>query len=72
MGALARETRKARILILGNPIATGASPYACRGDGDVDVYARAAWSAVVRGVHTRCRRKSSADRMMERFWEATI
>ena len=73
MGALARETRKARLLILGNPIANRREPVRVAEEmAMVDVYSRGRLECgFVRGVpYEMSAGNHRPTRMMERFWEA--
>ena len=73
MGVLARETRKARLLILGNPIANRREPVRVAEEmAMVDVYSRGRLECgFVRGVpYEMSAGNHRPTRMMERFWEA--
>src|SRR5438034_5424509 len=73
VGVLARETRKARLLILGNPIANRREPVRVAEEmAMVDVYSRGRLECgFVRGVpYEMSAGNPRPTRMMERFWEA--
>ena len=73
MGALARDTKKARLLILGNPIANRREPVRVAEEmAMVDVYSRGRLECgFVRGVpYEISAGNHRPTRMMERFWEA--
>jgi alkanesulfonate monooxygenase SsuD/methylene tetrahydromethanopterin reductase-like flavin-dependent oxidoreductase (luciferase family) len=73
MGALARDTRKARLLILGNPIANRREPVRVAEEmAMVDVYSRGRLECgFVRGVpYEMSAGNHRPTRMMDRFWEA--
>jgi alkanesulfonate monooxygenase SsuD/methylene tetrahydromethanopterin reductase-like flavin-dependent oxidoreductase (luciferase family) len=73
MGMLARETRQARLLILGNPIANRREPVRVAEEmAMVDVYSRGRLECgFVRGVpYEMSAGNHRPTRMMERFWEA--
>jgi alkanesulfonate monooxygenase SsuD/methylene tetrahydromethanopterin reductase-like flavin-dependent oxidoreductase (luciferase family) len=73
MGALARETRTAQLLILGNPIANRREPVRVAEEmAMVDVYSRGRLECgFVRGVpYEMSAGNHRPTRMMERFWEA--
>ena len=73
MGALARDTRKARLLILGNPIANRREPVRVAEEmAMVDVYSRGRLECgFVRGVpYEISAGNHRPTNMMERFWEA--
>jgi alkanesulfonate monooxygenase SsuD/methylene tetrahydromethanopterin reductase-like flavin-dependent oxidoreductase (luciferase family) len=73
MGILARETKKARLLILGNPIANRREPVRVAEEmAMVDVYSRGRLECgFVRGVpYELSAGNHRPTRMMERFWEA--
>ncbi|MBI3301793.1 MAG: LLM class flavin-dependent oxidoreductase [Deltaproteobacteria bacterium] len=73
MGILARETRRARLLILGNPIANRREPVRVAEEmAMVDVYSRGRLEVgFVRGVpYEISAGNHRPTRMMERFWEA--
>jgi alkanesulfonate monooxygenase SsuD/methylene tetrahydromethanopterin reductase-like flavin-dependent oxidoreductase (luciferase family) len=73
MGVLARETRKARLLILGNPIANRREPVRVAEEmAMVDVYSRGRLECgFVRGVpYELSAGNHRPTRMKERFWEA--
>jgi alkanesulfonate monooxygenase SsuD/methylene tetrahydromethanopterin reductase-like flavin-dependent oxidoreductase (luciferase family) len=73
MGALGRVTRKARLLILGNPIANRREPVRVAEEmAMVDVYSRGRLECgFVRGVpYELSAGNHRPTRMMERFWEA--
>jgi len=73
MGILARETKRARLLILGNPIANRREPVRVAEEmAMVDVYSRGRLEVgFVRGVpYEMSAGNHRPTRMMERFWEA--
>jgi len=73
MGILARETKTARLLILGNPIANRREPVRVAEEmAMVDVYSRGRLEVgFVRGVpYEMSAGNHRPTRMMERFWEA--
>jgi alkanesulfonate monooxygenase SsuD/methylene tetrahydromethanopterin reductase-like flavin-dependent oxidoreductase (luciferase family) len=73
MGTLGRVTRKARLLILGNPIANRKEPVRVAEEmAMVDVYSRGRLECgFVRGVpYELSAGNHRPTRMMERFWEA--
>ena len=73
MGILARETKKARLLILGNPIANRKEPVRVAEEmAMVDVYSRGRLECgFVRGVpYEISAGNHRPTKMMERFWEA--
>src|SRR3989441_569355 len=73
MGILARETKRARLLILGNPIANRREPVRVAEEmAMVDVYSRGRLEVgFVRGVpYEISAGNHRPTRMMERFWEA--
>jgi len=73
MGILARETKRARLLILGNPIANRRDPVRVAEEmAMVDVYSRGRLECgFVRGVpYEMSAGNHRPTRMMERFWEA--
>ena len=73
MGILARETRKVRLLILGNPIANRREPVRVAEEmAMVDVYSRGRLECgFVRGVpYEMSAGNHRPTRMMDRFWEA--
>ena len=73
MGILARETKRARLLILGNPIANRRDPVRVAEEmAMVDVYSRGRLECgFVRGVpYEMSAGNHRPTHMMERFWEA--
>src|SRR5215470_5684430 len=73
MGILARETKKARLLILGNPISNRREPVRVAEEmAMVDVYSRGRLECgFVRGVpYEISAGNHRPTKMMERFWEA--